>query len=258
VFGGKQCKFINLNIHACRQGVSWWRGSLDSELYGCVIYENGWPGVDRGHGHCIYTQNKDGVKRISNNILTAQLDGQQTLQAYGSKNAFVDNYLCEDNIAYDKGRFLIGGGQPSHNIRVYRNHLYKVDMQLGYDAPTNEDCDLQDNRIFRGTLVIQNYQTIIKAGNIIYKADELPKQTESVLLPNAYDESRAHLVVYNWSGENTANVSTTPFLSEGSSYALFDPKRMYEEAQHRGQVIDGKIQVPTPGEFIVYVLRKLP
>ena len=256
VYGGKNCKFINLVIHDCRQGVSWWRPSLDSDLYGCVITENGWPGVDRGHGHCIYTQNQDGTKLISNCILSAKLSGQQTVQAYGSENAYVDNFLCEDNVAYGMGRFLIGGGKPSHNIRVFRNHLYQVDLQLGYEAPFNVDCDLRDNRIFRGTLVIQRYQTVKQEGTWIFKENEQPMKTESFVLLNAYEPGRAHVVIYNWSGEKEATVEMGKTLAEGQAFVLHDPKKMYGEPIHQGTVRDGKARIPTPGEFAVYVLRK--
>ncbi len=256
VYGGRNCKFINLVIHDCRQGVSWWKQSIDSDLYGCVIYGNGWPGTDRGHGHCIYTQNKDGTKLISNCILSAQLDGQQTVQAYGSTNADVDNYVCEDNVAYGSGRFLIGGGRPSHNIRVRRNHLYKVDLQLGYDAPHNVDCELIANRIFRGSLVVQNYQTVKQEGTWIFKENEKPVKTESFVLPNAYEAGRAHVIVYNWSGEKETAVPIGKVLTDGDAFVLHDPTKMYEEPVLNGTVKDGVVRVPTPGEFNVYVLRK--
>src|SRR5262245_29182802 len=59
VSSGTGCKFINLVIHDNSQGVSWWTPSKESELYGCIIYDNGWAGTDRGHGHAVYTQNSE-------------------------------------------------------------------------------------------------------------------------------------------------------------------------------------------------------
>jgi hypothetical protein len=72
IYAGSNCKFIDLVIHDnVRGGVGWWTPSTDSEMYGCIIYDNGWVGPDRGHGHCIYAQNKAGsTKTIENCILT--------------------------------------------------------------------------------------------------------------------------------------------------------------------------------------------
>src|SRR5262249_36306909 len=68
--GGKDCKYINMVIHDTRQGISFWAEASGGELHGCLIYDNGWPAVDRGHGHAIYTQNKDGIKSITDCIMT--------------------------------------------------------------------------------------------------------------------------------------------------------------------------------------------
>src|SRR5205085_12458403 len=143
---------IGLVIHDCRQGVSFWSNAHDCELHGCIIYDNGWPATDRGHGHAIYTQNKEGTHAITDCIMTG--GHAYTLHAYGSRNAYVDNYLVEGNIAYNAGSFLIGGGRPSHNIRVVRNYLYGVSMQIGYNAPFNEACVVRENVIVNGGLSI--------------------------------------------------------------------------------------------------------
>ena len=36
-----------------------------------------------------------------------------TLHAYGSKQAYVDNYVVRRNVCYNGGPFLIGGGRPA-------------------------------------------------------------------------------------------------------------------------------------------------
>ena len=136
---GTGCKFINLVIHDNSQGVSWWSASKDSELYGCLIYDNGWAGTDRGHGHAVYTQNADGTKTIADCVMTG--GHGYTLHAYGSPRANVENYFVAGDIAYAANTFLIGGGKPSRHIRVHDNILHGVGMQLGYSAPRNEDCE---------------------------------------------------------------------------------------------------------------------
>jgi len=257
--GGANCKYINLVIHHCNQGISCWKGEIDPEIYGCLIYGNGWVGEDRGHGHCVYTQNDDGVKTISSCIMTCPYDGCYTMHAYGSERAYVNNYLVTDNICYGKGPFLIGGGRPSHGIRVHRNYLYGVDMRIGYSAPYNEDCEVRDNVIVNGRLEIARYRNPVQEGNLILgKSDARPSGSRAVLLPNKYDPSRAHLASYNWDKRAAVAVGVEGFLRNGETVRLFDPRDPFGKPAATAVCHDGAIQVPIPGEFAVFLVVKQP
>ena len=255
--GGRNCKYISLIIHNCNQGISCWKGEIDPEIYGCIIYNNGWLGTDRGHGHCIYTQNQDGIKVISNCIMTCRYDGTYTMHAYGSERAYVDNFLIEDNVCYNLGPFLIGGGKPSHNIRVFRNYLYNVSMRIGYNAPYNEDCELRDNIILNGNIDIVRYRKATQSGNlVIEKNQQRPKGAKTILLPNRFDPSRAHLVIYNWDQTDQVKVPAEPFLKNGDSFRLLDPQNFFAAPIAKGRCNNGTISVPTKGEFAVFVILK--
>ena len=254
--GGTDCKYISLVIHNCNQGVSCWKGEIDPEIYGCIIYDNGWLGVDRGHGHCIYTQNDEGVKTISNCIMTCPYDGSYTMHAYGSERAYVNNYLVTDNICYGKGPFLIGGGRPSHGIRVLRNYLYGVDMRIGYTAPYNEDCEVRDNVIVNGSLEIANYRKAVQQGNLVLAANAArPTGAESILLPNKYDPSRLYLAVYNWGKADTVEIKTGGLLRDGDTVELLDPKALFGDPVAKATCRDDAIRIPVQGEFAAFVLR---
>ena len=256
-FGGKNCKYINLVIHSCNQGISCWKGEIDPEIYGCIIYGNGWMGTDRGHGHCIYTQNDEGVKTISNCIMTCPYDGSYSVHAYGSEQAYVNNFLLEENICYDRGPFLVGGGRPSRNIRALRNHLYNVDMRIGYAAPYNENCEIRDNVIVNGQLNISGYRQVTQQGNLVVARDqERPKGVKTFLLPNRYDENRAHLVIYNWEKADTLEVRAAPFLRDGDSYRLMDPQDFFGRPAAQGKCSGATIRVPVKGEFTAFVVLK--
>ena len=71
-------------LHDCAQGLGFWIYSPDSEAHGNLIFYNGWQGrgTDRGHGHGIYIQNRDGAKLLSDNIIFDQFG--LGIQAYGS------------------------------------------------------------------------------------------------------------------------------------------------------------------------------
>ncbi len=184
-----------------------------------------------------------------------------TMHAYGSSRAYVDNYLVEGNIACDGGTFLIGGGRPSRNVRAVENYLYRVNMQIGYSAPHNEDCEIRDNVILGGGLQINKFKIAVKEGNLVLgKNDPRPKDADVriVLRPNRYDPDRAHLAVFNWARKPAIDLTPKSFLKTGETYRLMDPRRLYGEPVLSG-TFDGKpIRVPLDGEFAAFVLLRKP
>ena len=42
IHSGKGCQYVNLVIHDNAQGISFWSGASDSEVHGCILYDNGW------------------------------------------------------------------------------------------------------------------------------------------------------------------------------------------------------------------------
>ena len=255
VYGSNHCKYINLVIHECCQGVSFWTPAKESELYGCIIHDNGWPAVDRGHGHAIYTQNDDGIKTIADCILTG--GNGWTMHAYGSAKADVNNFLIQGNIAYNGGPFLVGGGKPSKNIRVLDNYLYGVPMQIGYSAPFNEDCEIRNNLIVNGTLSINKYKKAVNEGNIIVaKADARPAGVRVIIRPNKYDTHRANVAVYNWDRKPNVAVDPGDFLTTGTTYRLMNPRDFFGKPILAGTYEGKPIDVPMAGEFAAFVMLK--
>jgi len=255
--GGVHCKYINLVVHDNRQGSSFWVGAVDSEIHGCIIYDNGWLGTDRGHGHAIYTQNDSGIKTISDCIMTGGYG--YTMHAYGSSRAYVNNYLTEGNICYNGGTFLIGGGRPSHGIRVFRNYLYNINrLQLGYGAPYNQDCVVRDNVIVNGELVIKDYREVIEEDNLILtRNDPRPEKPPLVVLrPNKYDRNRANLAIFNWDKQTSVDVDPGSFLKSGDRYRLMNPRDFFGEPIISGSYSHESISVPVDGEFAAFVIIK--
>jgi len=257
VHAGTDCKYINLVIHDNAQGVSFWSGAVDSELYGCIIYDNGWKAPDRGHGHAIYTQNQHGIKTIAECIMTGGYG--YTMHAYGSSRAYVDNYLVTGNVCYHAGTFLIGGGRPSRNIRVSNNYLYQVSMQIGYSAPFNEDCEVRDNVIVGGSLQINRFKKALNEGNLVLaKSAPRPKQPDVVvhIRPSRYDPVRANLIIFNWSKLPVVELQPQGFLKPGDWYRLVSPRDFFGKPVALGKYDGGRIRVPVEGEFAAFVLLR--
>jgi len=181
---GPRLKFINLIIHDTAQGFGFWQEAVDSEIYGCLLYYNGWAAPDRGHGHGIYSQNKDGVKLIQDNI---QFYGfGMGIRAYGSENAYAKNIHFLGNVSFNSG-YLFGGpgnhwsnylvtvGSGSEGIIFDDNHSYHTDddgyVQLGWEFSGVEKDLLARNNYFIGgdsAVQIWNWNKLTFTGNTIY------------------------------------------------------------------------------------------
>jgi len=259
VNGGTNCKYINLVIHDNRQGISFWKNARDSEIHGCIIYDNGWPATDRGHGHAIYTQNDEGIKIISDCIMTGGYS--YTMHAYGSERAYVNNYLAEGNICYDAGTFLIGGGRPSHGIRVFNNYLYSINsLRLGYNAPYNEDCEVRDNIIVNGVLQIKDFREVVKENNLVISRDDpQPQEPPIVILrPNKYDHNRANLAIFNWDKQTSVDVDASSFMKTGDRFCLMNPRDYFGKPVFEGIYTGDPISIPVGGEFAAFIVIREP
>jgi len=166
----------------------------------------------------------------------------------------VDNYLITDNIAYGLGTFLVGSGKPSHNIRVLRNCLHNVSMQIGYNAPENEDCEVRDNLIANGGLTINKYKKAVNEGNLLLaKGAKRPAGSKVVLLPSKYDPKRAHLAIYNWENAKEVQVPVKGFLRMGDLCRLFNPNDPFGKPVFEGACQGESITVPMSGEFAAFI-----
>lgn len=292
LYGGSDCKLINLVLHDNRQGIGAWVGALNTEIYGCLIYDNGYPpqkAGDRWHGHCIYSQNRSGqgTKVISNCIMSTKGDGQFTVHLY-TQGGFVDNYLVTENICYDGYGFLIGGIKTGRDLRMVRNYLYDI-QHVWFGNPwiaeikaSNVNGEMRDNVIVNpywgamvyrfeklaaiGNLVVNKPNQELKASLVVHKPDgardvrpPMPRPTgvKAVLLPNKYDPDRAHLAVFNWDKAPKVTTSFAGFLNAGQSFRLMNPKDFYGKPVFAGKASPtGTAAVPMKGEFAAYVVWK--
>lgn len=246
---GSHIKFVNLVVHDTSQGFGFWSNGEGGEIYGCIIYNNGWIGPDRGHGHAIYTQNKTGVKRLVDNIMFAQFS--YGIHAYGSKAAFLVGYHIEGNVAFLNGApagknsrtpgILVGGGSAADNITVINNFTWADrnhgTVQMGYSAP-NKSGILKDNYFFGG-MSIGKWDGLVQENNTIVRRDNPPKETKVFIRPNAYEKGRANVIVYNWGKQATVSIDAKGVLEAGQAFVIRDVQDFFGEPVAKG-VYDGK------------------
>lgn len=183
-------KLIDLVIHDDRQGIGMWQEARGSEVYGNLIYYNGFQAADRGHGHGIYLQNDEGRLLVSDNIVFDQFGAG--IHGYGTSHAHVRNVTLDGNIAFNNGaisqkaqhddNILMASGTGLSNIVVENNFTYHTpDADIGYSRvgwqfdPKNQTVLVRNNYWIGGDLAIMlNRWTAANfTGNTVYSKSKL-------------------------------------------------------------------------------------
>jgi hypothetical protein len=273
-------KLINLIIHDMSDGVANnYAGTTDTEVYGCIIYNNGWMAPDRGHGHGIYPQNESGTKRIIDNIIFNQFG--HGLHAYGSSAASLKGFHIEGNISFNNGilasslarNILVGGGSLAERVTITNNYAYYPPSEgngqsanIGYEpygagvtSPT-----ITNNVFISGDIAfaLNKASGATVAGNTIwgstpgFNSSQYPSNTyhqsrpagfQAFVRPNQYEPGRAHMVVYNWDLNSTVEVNVSGVLAIGASYEVRNAQDYFGAPVASG-TYDGKpLRLPMTG-----------
>jgi hypothetical protein len=219
---GNYNKFINLVLHDMDMGIGMWSQGTGGEVYGSIIYNNGWIGPDRPHGHGIYAQNQYGTKRIADNIIFNQFD--YGFHAYGTSKAYLNNFLLEGNTIFNSGGakgvgyqrqpdILIGGGASAQNITLRGNRTYQNGFNgvvyLG-DTAVNKNLTLQDNYFVSDLALRGGWTSVNATGNTIVGKSQRILELD---VPTGTSPSS-----YSWNNNHyTSTGATRPFNYEGAS-----------------------------------------
>ena len=243
--GSRGVKLINLVLHDAAQGVGFWEQSVDSEIYGSLIYYNGWEGDTRGHGHGIYTQNRDGIKKIADNIIFNQFG--LGIQAYGSGSAYVQGYEFDGNILFNNGslhstsnkvdNILVTGGSGTRNIKIDNTYTYHTPStddgysRLGWQFGNIEyDVIARNNYWMGGESAIEawNWQNATYTNNVAYSRNNfmMVLQAGSARSGYTWDNNTYYgsgLLRFNGSNRNFEQWKTATGLDRNSRYVAGRP-----------------------------------
>ena len=276
---GVGSKFINLVVHDTALAFAVWKEAIDAEVYGCLIYNNGWDMADRGHGHAIYSQNTVGTKRLTDNIAFQQYG--EGIHIYGSREAPLSRFYLEGNILFSNGvvsqggfsrNLLIGGGQVADRIAVIDNYTYFPNVCCGTnDIGWGAGCS---NLEMTGNYFINSGDTALKLGPCMitafsdntflgqlegFTADNLPQNSfyrfgsppdRVVVRPNQYEPGRAHIAIYNWSAKEKVNIASVDL--EATGIQVGETYRLRNVQDYYGNVLTGvydghAIDIPLSG-----------
>ncbi len=170
---GARISAVNLVVHDCALGFGFWSEGEAGQISGCLIFNNGWQGPDRAHGHGIYAQNARGIKQIRDNIIFHQF--AYGIHVYGSEKASLKGFEISGNIIFENGclaetqerspGIFVGGGSPAQEIEI-RDNVVVGTARLGYawGAP-NEDVIFAGN--YCEGLVVRDLRRGTIANNLI-------------------------------------------------------------------------------------------
>lgn len=225
-------KLINLVVHDMSIGLEVWASSPDAEIHGNLIYHNGYAGPDRGHGHGIYAQNRDGSQVYSDNVLFGGFG--HGIHAYGSGAAYLNNVRLEGNVVFNSGllspqferNILLGGGRLAENPTLVDNYTYYSrdrrggENNVGFAAgcsgatvrgnylahPQQYPLVIPDNcvgAVSRNVMIgFVSNEFMTRFPDNDYR--QTPGGVEVVVRPNRFEPGRGHIVVFNW--DNHASV----------------------------------------------------
>jgi Right handed beta helix region len=278
---GANTKLINLVLHDLGAGIGMWSDAINAEAYGNIIYYNGWVGADRAHGHGIYTQNKTGIRLITDNVVFGQFG--IGIHAYGSEEAFLDYIQLQGNAVFNNGitggdfNILLGGHILAKNPVLKENYTYDqpgAGNDVGYAAGC-ANLVMKDNYFanvkggyaiqlvnckgtLEGNVLFGNARGI--TGSIIETQKELaalyPKNNyaerqagvKSFVRPNRYEPGRAHIIVYNWDHAKEVKVDLSAAgLKVGSVYKIRDVRNLSQSPVASGTYSGRPVSIRVDG-----------
>jgi hypothetical protein len=280
---GVGIKIINMVIHNCGQGIGIWQDATNSEIYGSLIYYNGWNAPDRNHGHGIYSQNAAPSRRtIRDNILYANYD--YNVQVY-AESAHLDNHTIDGNICFWDGATAdpagngatinMGGGASATGNALTNNAFYgfpgygALDFSRGNQnvtmtgnmsgVPTTSTDGDQGGNVDFGTIsgsvnISENEFYARKIAPRIYASrypsntyiiwPNQPTGTWFLVRPNVYEPGRGHVAVFNWSHAASVSVDLSSVLSVGSSYEIRNAQNYFGSPTLTGTYAGGTVSIP--------------
>jgi hypothetical protein len=280
---GPNNKFINLVVHDEARGFEVTAESIGTEIYGNLIYYNGWETLDGlGLGNGIDTQNQLGLRRIADNLIFKQFS--HGIIASGKP---LDNVTLTGNTIFSNGsisrkgvlesrNLLLGSGVVTNQPVVTDNSTYDGQANLGFDAGC-ADGTITGN-YFSGPLVWVKCAGVMK-DNVFYNPyatgygygplpAQFPANTYHTTRPggvvvrmrkNEYEPGRAIVTVYNW--DKVSQVSVDPSdagLAVGDRFEVRDAQNYFGPPVAAGIYEGGSINVPLTSQAVASPVGAVP
>ncbi len=278
-------KLINMILHDGTDGIGSFESHQDAEIYGNLIFNNGWDGAtDRSHGNGIYAQNITGNKRIADNLVFDNY--AEGFQIYGSAVAFLDNIEVTGNAIFSNGspsvfgcsrNLLFGGDTIANNGQILSNIVYLAPSggsctvggsNVGYNAGANSFMILNNwfsngdggfaayfigsitNLTMTGNDFVRDISGVVNPASFpanTYHHGARPTGTKVFVRSNAYEPGRANIVVFNWGLLPKVNVDVSAVLVAGSLFEVRNAQNFFGPPVLSGVYSGGTLSLPMSG-----------
>ncbi|PHR56727.1 MAG: hypothetical protein COA44_07705 [Arcobacter sp.] len=276
VYYGKNTRVINFIVHDnVGGGFSSWRPASNSELYGNIIYNNGWTAPDRGHGHAIYAQNEIGYKKLTNNIIFfgyatgihVYTEGGQINGFDVQRNTWFMTGSSDPRSSAKKDNCLIGGFQPVKGLILKNNLGYSENARgtrIGYGGDvTGQDAVLNNNYLSENFWVAGHWNqldvsntTIVRGitgssatyindlGENNFQSSPPVSGKKIVVSANAHDPRRAKVVIFNYDEDASVSVDLSSVLKSGEAYRIHSAFALFNNPLVNGLYDGNSVSIP--------------
>ncbi len=210
---GARTKYINMIVRDNGHGFGLWNEEGGTEIYGCLIFNNG----NNKKEHGVYGHNRTGVHTIDANVIFNNAGYGLHLYANSTKSS-VSGFDVAENSVFTNGaivdvdqvadQILVGGvdGVPADRLTIRANRIFNFPegstsknrgIRLGYEHQGNGRASVVDNYIVsRVPLRLLWWSDLEVVGNTIV-SDSRSLDLEYVTEPNGYTFSGNRFVTGN-------------------------------------------------------------
>jgi len=251
-------KFINMIVHDGGPGYYTWSPYGDVEIYGAIIYNIGYDGSDRGHGHGMYLKNDVGPLVVRDNILFNSYG--YGIHAYtNTGDGLLNGIHLEGNVSFNSGTLSAQGtsgnignlGQPPANNMAMIDNMTFFSPGIGgsnWLLGSGDGLTATGNYVVGGTGMSQGTWTnAIITGNTVITSGAKPTQPLVFVRPNAYEPGRANVIIYNWSRQAAVSVDLSSVLSVGRRYEVRNVQDLFGAPVASGTFGGGTLSFPMAG-----------
>lgn len=275
-------KIINCIIHDHPSTGIADQNSIETELYGNVIYFNGRRRGGGNYAYGVYGQSSTGQKYYSDNMFIHNFGAYQ-IHLYAENNA-IDSFRVTHNVLtsyVQSATFLVGGGTHSGRGEIIDSNFTfgSEKPSIGILQPAFLEFGPLDSPVIRGNFFIRGQMLLnpgtsnrVLVGNTSYGEDPYiinTGQLDTTLTPgntwytsnwhltpprpsgvwrfvrqNKYERQRANIVIYNWDGLQSVPVDVSDVMQDGDKYVVLDAQDFFGSPVTSGISQGGSIQVP--------------